>query len=70
MAASLVKWVGVLAIAHFGDNGSEPQRIRRPLIHLLVQYHFDVLYIRLAKYAADAMKAKSRVKGLRMALCM
>ena len=65
-----MKRVSVLAIAHFGDNGLEPQRIRRPLIHLLVQYHFDVLYIRLAKYAADAMKAKSRVKGLRMALCM
>ena len=33
-----------------------------------MQYHFHVLYIGLDKHAANAMKAKSRVKGLRMAL--
>lgn len=40
------------------------------MVYLLVQYHFDVLYIRLAKYAADAMKAKLRVERLRMTLCV
>ena len=65
-----MKRISVLAIVHFGDNDPEPQRIRPPVVLLLLQYHLDVRYGGLAKRAANAMKAKLRVTRLRMALCM
>ena len=65
-----MKRISVLAIVHFGDNDPEPQRIRPPVVLLLLQYHLDVRYVGLTKRAANAVKAKLRVKRLRMALSM